>query len=426
MRSKALLCILLLLALAGCQDEAPATESSATPTPPPSTAEPTPTPEPQPMIVTLGLWLPQELDPYGTGPGAAILAQQLADFDDVYPGLQIDVTIKESHDPGGLLDFLSTARDAAPSVLPDLIVLDTAEIKPAANRGLIQPLDPLFDPALLADRFPFATALGTVDEQTFGVVVGADMQILAYRPALLASPPISWTQVITPPVTFVFPAQGTDLIIDDATLIQYLAAGGQVTDADGNPWIDESVLTRVLNFYDDAVESGAISPEIVLGIADADQAWHRFQAGWGEITAVRASRFLNEGSPSTAIASLPTEDGRPASVARGWAIALVSQDPERQESAMLLLNWLTAPERNAQWTQAAYYLPGTQSALQLWDLSGANRAALRSVAETALPYPQPATMTVVGPPMQDALEAVLTGKATPKEAATEAADGLTQ
>jgi len=76
------------------------------------------------MITTLGLWLPEEFDPYGEGSAADVLAQQLTDFSKAYPDLQVEVTVKKAGGRGGLLDFLRTARDAAPSILPDLIVLD--------------------------------------------------------------------------------------------------------------------------------------------------------------------------------------------------------------------------------------------------------------------------------------------------------------
>ena len=89
------------------------------------------------MIITLKLWLPEELDPYDRRAGANVLAQQLSDFSDTYyPDLQVEVTVKKAHGRGGLLDFMRTARDAAPSILPDLVVL--------GRRGGTQPGVPVF------------------------------------------------------------------------------------------------------------------------------------------------------------------------------------------------------------------------------------------------------------------------------------------
>jgi len=431
-----------LIAMTGCGGPAP---TPVPPTPAPGPASPlptpTPTPEPQPMIITLGLWLPEELSPYGEGTGADALAQQLTGFSKIYPDLQVEVTVKKAHGRGGLLDFLRTARDAAPSVLPDLVMLDAADLQTTAGSGLVQPLDPLLSPADMTDRFPFAAELGTVNDQTsgeaatMGFVVAADMQHLAYRPNLLDSPPISWTQVISPPVPFLFPAGGRDGQINDATLIQYLAAGGTLSDPDGNPWLDEDVLVSVLSFYSDCMSTVPISPTfttptisatVVLHITDADQAWERFLAGEGAMTTVRANRYWLETDETIAAASLPTHDGQPFSIARGWVVAMVTDDPERQALARLLLEWLIKPEHSAQWTQAAGYLPGTRGALRLWKVSDTERATLRGIMETAVIAPRPEVMTTAGQVMQEALEAVLRRRATPDEAAAAAIEIMGQ
>lgn len=422
--------ISLLLTLTGC-DFLPLTptptpiSSLPPPTPPPSTPTPTSTPQSQPLIVTLTLWVPEQFNPYGERPGADVLAQQLADFSKIHTDLQVEVVVKKAHGRGGLLDFLRTARNAAPSVLPDLVVLDTADLEAAADSGLIQPLDNFLSPAEISDCFPFAVALGAVEEQTMGFVVAADMQQLAYRPALLNSPPVSWTQIVSSPVPFLFPAGGRDDDqVNDATLIQYLAADGKVTDPDGNPWLDEEVMVSVFDFYSTCISTTVISPAVVLSITDADQSWEQFQAGEGGMAVVRAGRYWLEADEAVAAAPIPTRDGQPLSIARGWAIAMVTDDPARQALARLLLNWLVAPDHNAQWTQATGYLPGTRSALRLWDISNADRAVLHKVMEAAVPPPRPEVMATVGPAMQDALEAVLRGRTTPKEAAAAAVESL--
>ncbi len=427
------------------------------------------------MIVTLELWLPEELDPYSDRLGADVLAQQLEDFGAAYPDVQVEVVMKKVHGRGGLLDFLRTARDAAPSVMPDLVVLDATELESAAGLGLVQPLDELVS-LEASEYFPFAAELGMVGEQTMGFVLSADVQHLAYRPALLDSAPVSWTQYISPPVSFLFPAGGHDREVNDATLIQYLSVGGELTDEEGNPWLDEEALVSVLGFYSDCVSAATaspiisptisptvslaisptaspgispttlltlalavsptiilppvsmiISPTLVLNVRDADSAWEQFKNGVGDLAVVQAGRYWLETDETFAPAPIPTRDGHPFSVARrGWTIAMVAQDPARQALAMLLFNWLISPDHNGQWTQAAGYLPGTRSALRLWDMSNAERVVLRDVMDAAVPAPRADVMEVVGPVMQDALKAVLRGWDTPEEAAAIAIENLGQ
>jgi hypothetical protein len=334
------------------------------------------------------------------------------------------------------------------------------------------------------ERFPFAAELGTVEGQTMGFVISADVQHLAYRPALLDSPPVSWTQFISPPVSLLFPAGGSDREVNDATLIQYLSVGGKLTDEEGNPWLDEEALVSVLGFYSDCVNAATftpfisptipltvslaisptvsenisptasgdisptvfltlpltvsptlilppvsmiISPTVVLNTRDAGSAWDQFKNGLGDLAVVQAGRYWTEADDSFAPAPIPTRDGHPFSIARrGWAIAMVAEDPARQALAMLLFNWLISPDHNSQWSQAAGYLPGTRSALRLWNVSNAERVVLRGVLDAAVPAPRADVMEVVGPLMQDALRAVLRGRDTPEEAAADAIESLGQ
>ena len=429
MRPRTLLAALSLIALTACSG----LSSTPTPTPLPPTlavtptpATPTPSPPPdvQPAIATIRLWLPEELSPYAATTDSGVLLQQLTGFSDTYPDVRVEVVAKKAHGRGGLLDFLRTARDAAPSVMPDLMIIDAADMGTATAADLIYPVDDLLSPSTANDRFPFATAMGDVEGQTMGFVVGADMQHAAYRPQLLESPVISWMTVISAPSSFLFPARGIDGYVNDATLIQYLAAGGSVTDADGNPSLDRGALADVLGFYSDAIASGVISPTVVLGLEDADQSWERFLTGEDGLAVVRAGRYWREADETMAAAPIPTQKGERVTIARGWTVTMVAKDPARQALAMLLLDWLIAPDHSARWTQAEGYLPATQSALLLWDVSEEDRAMLRDTMMSAVPPPPPEVMAAVGPILQDALESVLRGRATPRRAADVAVENL--
>jgi hypothetical protein len=105
---------------------------------------------------------------------------------------------------------------------------------------------------------------------------------------------------------------------------------------------------------------------------------------------------------------------------------MVAEDPARQALAMLLFNWLIAPDHNGPWTRAAGYLPGTRSALRLWDISNVDRVVLRDVMDAAVPVPRAEVMEVIGLAMQDAVKAVLQGRDTPEGAAASAIESLTQ
>ena len=429
MRIRILISLLTVIGLAGCTGLTATGAPTDTPQAPvASTAVQTATPmtgELQPAIVPLTLWVPEELDPYGSRPGANTLARQLASFSETYPDLRVEVVVKKAHGRGGLLDFLRTARDAAPSVLPDLIILDATDLEAAAGALLVQPLDELLSPTLQNDRFAFAARMGQVDEQTMGFVIAADTQHLAYRQALFSSPVISWTSVVSSPGPLLFPAGGRERQVNDATLSQYLSAGGTFVDAEDKLYLNRDVMISVFTFYSRCVSTGVISPAVVLAMDSADQSWERFKAGEGAMAVAPASLYWTEADETMAVAPLPTATGQPfALISQAWAIALVAEDPADQGRATLLLDWLIAPDHSAQWTRAAGYLPATYGALQLWDVSETDRLMLRSVLDVAAAPSDADVIKTVGQALQEALELVLLNRATPRQAANAAIETL--
>jgi ABC-type glycerol-3-phosphate transport system substrate-binding protein len=175
--------------------------------------------------------------------------------------------------------------------------------------------------------------MGSVEGQTAGAVLGVDLQHLAYRPALFDSPPVTWTEVISAPASFLFPAGGVDGRVNDATLIQYLGAGGRLTDAEGNPSLDEDTMIDVFDFYSRCITNTVIAPTQVLTATHVDQVWEQFREGEGGMTTVRASRYWLEADDTMAPAPIPTEEGQTISIGRGWALAMVTDVPVRQEPA---------------------------------------------------------------------------------------------
>ncbi len=414
---------LIVLLATTCTPPAAPSPSPLPPSPTPPLPTPTPSPMPGPPIAPLTLWLPEDLNPYGDGPGADLLARHLAEFQATHPDIQVQVIVKKSRGRGGLLDFLRTARAAAPSVLPDLIVLDEADLQVAAQAGLIQPLDALLPDGWSTDLFPFATDLGRVGDQTFGLALTAELEHLAYTPDLLEAPPLSWNDVLSATVPLFFPAAGQNESASDFTLIQYLGAGGRLVDAEGKPAIEEEPLAAVLDFYAQATATGVISPLLVLSLGDAEACWARLQAEGG-IAVVNSRRFWTEGDGKAEPAPIPTRDGRPIALAEGWVIALVTANPEAQQRAMALATGLLEPGWYGAWTQATGYLPVTRSGLASWNIPRARQETVGAILEGARGPIPAALRSRVGPPIQAAVEAVLQGRRGPREAAALAAQAV--
>lgn len=444
------LAILALCAalLSGCEliqapmsDQSPLPEPTVTPEPSPT---PTPTATPVQSLVTLTLWAPDFLDPYAeqpeqeagesegqppegeatsdTGTGAPLLNEHLTTFNLRHRDMQVQVIVKEATGPGGLYHLLSTASEAAPAVLPDLIILNPTDLRAAIQGGYIQPL-PVAIPE--DDYFPFALAAQTEITRSYGFpyIVQADHMI--YREGVAPTPPLSWTSVLTHDYTMLWPASPPHQLADDALLAAYLGVGGAVVDEDGKPTLEREKLESLYEFFFQLMAQDQIDPERLLNLPDATACWAAYQQRAAHISPAPAGRYWADPPANARPSWPPTPDGDPSGIAHVWTIALVTTDPARQAAAMTLAQWLTAPERMALLTRSIEMLPARYQAVTLWGLLPEETAFLEKFLSAASP-PLPASIDKpVRRALQAGLKALLTGEVeTPAAAASHALGNL--
>ncbi len=416
--------LLTALTITACNLLEQATLSTTTATPPPPTPSPqatvpavSPTPT-QPVSTTLVLWTTESYSPTAEIPAGEVLAQQLSAFEETYPDVHIEVVLKKPYGEGGILDFLMTSSQVAPSILPDLVILDTVELEKAGRAGLVRPLDALISPELKADLFPCALQAGTVGEQLMGVQFEADIEHLAYNLAKLDEPPLTWTEVLTLGLTYIFPAAGRNGLVNNAFLSQYYGAGGQLFDETGHLALDQAILAEVLSFYQDGANMGVIPPE-VLEYKSAADCWPIYLSAQVALTNVDSFRYLRDRGIllSTGFAPIPTRTGKAVTISQGWTLAIVTQDTYRQTVAASLLEWLLTPANNAAWNQAAHHLPTRRSAFEYLDEEDEYMSFAYQQLTRARPYPSEPEYEQVSRALQQAVQDVLSGQATPDAAA---------
>jgi ABC-type glycerol-3-phosphate transport system substrate-binding protein len=105
-----------------------------------------------------------------------------------------------------------------------------------------------------------------------------------------------------------------------------------------------------------------------------------------------------------AITPLPGIGEIPFSYATGWVWALAGSEPEKQQLAVQLAEFLVAEDFIAEWTRATGYLPTRPSIVEEGD------RALAAIIESAHPIPSRDVLAVLGPLMQEALTRVLNGE----------------
>jgi len=320
---------------------------------------------------------------------------------------------KKASGPGGIEDLMTTAGPVAPSVLPDLVAIDTQALPGIARKGLTFSLDGLLADEIRDDLYPFALQAGTVDEQWMGVQFEArGLQHAIYNPTKITAAPRTWDELYASGATLIFPAAGRDGLVNDAFLIQYLSTGASLVDESGQPALSLESLTEVLTYYRQGIERGTVLTQSVE-FSTVEQCWPKFLQAEVTMTHISSDLYLSvlTGAPT----SVPTRDGQAVILSRGHAWALTARDPQRQALALQLLEWLLNPVNAIDWNAAAGSLPTRRAAFERMERS-AYVTFMYAQLETAIPYAQSEIHRDIYRAMQQAVDAVLR-QGTPPEAA---------
>ena len=371
-------------------------------------------------VLTLTMWTTEAFSPLQNDLGSQLLLEQVEKFAAQNSGIAVDFVLKKAYGTGGIHDFLQTTNAVVPQRLPDLAIVDVADLPTLAHEGLFRSLDDLISQDLQADLFPFARAGCTVDDRLLGIQFEADLYHLAYDTALLSSPPLTWQQVLSGTATYVFAGGGEDgERVDQSFWLQYLALGEDNLVAGQNIVLDADRLTDVFDFYRQGNQRQLI-PLTVLDYRTEADAWAVYLSGKAQMTDVSSLRYLSLRPTlhGTSFAPTPTRDGNLFSLTKGWALVIVAVDPERQRAAAQFIEWLMLPENNGIWTNATNRLSTTRQAMGTWDQSDPYVAFAQDLLERAAPYPAGANYEAVARALQRGLRDVLTRVSSPSDATT--------
>jgi ABC-type glycerol-3-phosphate transport system substrate-binding protein len=182
---------------------------------------------------------------------------------------------------------------------------------------------------------------------------------------------------------------------------------------------DAMATTQVLNFFKRARDQNLL-PENAISLKTADEVWSSFAAGQAPLAQVSASRYLADRDkiPNTQFALVPTRDGKTATLASGWAFAVITNDPARQAAIARFVPWFIQGERLAPWLRAAHHLPTSRATIPLAVEPAEYAAFLREAMERAtfvsLASPRNAKVATA---WRAAIAAVWKGQLTPEDAA---------
>jgi ABC-type glycerol-3-phosphate transport system substrate-binding protein len=434
MKRQVTLLLLLLLLLTACRlfnRDAALPEATPTapvePTPPvqPTAAivEPSPPATPGPTEpITLTIWTTIDVSPRPETPGGFALAEQLAAFEAQHSGLNLQLEHKSVGGLGGILSYLRTARQVAPTILPDLILLPTDQLPGAVNERLIYPAGHLLPAELLEELFPVADGLVRLEDTVYAYPFAIiNLQHLGYnRAALTNTVPATWEALLeSEAARLVFPAAGGDGA--ELALQFYLALGGTLTNETNQPHLEVEPLMQALNVLSRGRATGSIVSESD-NVATLTEAWHIFQGGQATVVHTRAGIFLRERAlgRNYGYAPIPGPAGPLQPLVRGWTWALATPDPARQALAADLIVWLAGSANLGSWSAQSHTLPARRTAFTYWPEDEGYILFLQEQLEAAEAYPAAATgllLTALGNAVFD----VVTLAEAPQVAAEQAA-----
>ena len=405
----------LAFSLAGCTPNAAAPTATIAATAPPilpSTLTPA-TATASPTILTV--WVPPFLAPEPASEAGALLAERLEAFEASHPGLKVAVRTKETAGASGLLETLRAASVVAPASLPHLIALSPGELSAAAEGELIVRYPGALPAPGESEWYPFALDSASLEGVRYGVPSAAQTEVLVYETGGYARAPSDWSAIVGGPAPFLFPAADP---LAAFTLAEYLAAGGQLALADGQPAIDPAALEQVLMFYGSAYSAGVLpltSRQYETSALTADL----FQQGRAASAVAPLETWMASPRAGAAAAALPTRDGNGVVLARTWSWTLVTNETDLQADAIALVEWLSEPDFLGPWTHALGSLPPNAAALETWP-SGPAATLVNQLVHVAQPTPPRRISDVVGPALRKSVDAVLSGALTPQTAALQA------
>lgn len=378
--------------LASLTPPSPVPTKRSTSTPPPPLTETAPV---EPQVSSLRIWLPAQFNPSAENPPAEMLARRLAQFEAQYPDLNIEVRLKKADAEGEILNALALTSAAAPRALPDLILLSRADMEAAALQGLLHPIDGLS--TLLEDPnwYSYAQQLGHIQNTGYGLPFLGDALVFVYYPEL--GQIVTWEDILGSEGNIVLPADNPQALVG---LSLYSSAGGEILDAQGLPTLEPEALTRVLRLVEEGITKEVFPPSLA-NVTNETQALQIYRTGNANKAIVW---FLSYQPEDGALAPLPGLGELPYSYATGWVWALAGADPENQQIAVELAEFLVADDFLGEITRETGYLPTRPSMVEDGDRT------LTAILESAHPIPSSDVMAILGPLMQEALTRVLNGE----------------
>jgi hypothetical protein len=351
---------------------------------------------PEPLVLTV--WIPDTF----AGPSAAqshkLLEDQITAFESSHPGLDVAVRYKNIRPSQGMSDLLSTTYRVAPALLPDLVLLDQADMESSAVKGMILPLDGLAEIASRNRLLPSFMSPAVIQGSSFALpAVGDALLLLNDQPG---SSENTWQAIQNRGERV---AAGLNDADGTLFVALYLAQGGRLLDASNRPNVDAAALKDVLTFIRQS-GSARVFTDLSLHAGWVESA-QEYAAGDANVQVNWYSYADTVSMDGQQISALPGISDTPATLVTGWYWASANQAASHAEARGLLLAALTEPGFASPWCFTSGYLPVSQDS---WPSLLPGQSTLPTILSSARALPDSALLATVGPILREAAVRAMT------------------
>ena len=381
----------------------------------PSSSEKTSIPD----IRNLAIWVPPQFDPSQDTKESKILTDLINKFTEEHPEVSISIRIKAVAGDGSALSALSAAKNAAPDVIPSLVILNRNDLLSAVQKGLVYPITTnIFSEA--NSWYSYAKQASVVENYIYGIPIAGDALVMAYRESKTGAEMTTWEEIFSRGLPIAFVPSSSDGLFP--TFI-YAAKGGKLIDDKGQPWLDQSILVDSLNFFLTGGQNGAFPPSLSQ-VVDQSQNWQMFLEGSVSILISNFSTFEHNKGPDIKAMSIPLfTKNKMYPMMNTWNIAVTSSDTEIQNLGIQFAEKMADPIFNDIWTANAGFFPVRQSEHIEWQKDESYDTILKILPDAAL-LPESQILNKISPILNEAVSKVIKSQTTPEQAAQEAISEL--
>lgn len=310
---------------------------------------------------------------------------------------------------------------------PDVFIFPQDRLGGWVESGnMLEPLDFFLDDATRKRAIPTTMDAMTYRGSVYGLPLNFKVITLIYNKKLVAKPPRTTGELLAtckkPPTR----PEGSTCLVYPYTDFYYHAAlmnafGGRVFDPGPTPRLDAPENVKAMELLLHWVDKDRILPPepstvLTTSLFNEGQAAMVFSGPW----------FLGEISPNIdyGLAPLPTVDEAGGKPMRPWMTVegvAVAAPSKHKDAAFDFVKYLTGPEGAKIMAKVGRQNPAFEAIYQDPEIAkDRTLAAFRSQAESAIPMPNVAEMTMVWGPMTSAMNAITRKASTPKAALQEA------